>query len=423
MLSIVRRSLVLSISSAAALSIFAFAAGCQKTAEIGHYEIPHVARPETTAPDSSAPDRMLAAVVPHGKAAWFFKLAGPAETVGKYADAFQTFVHSVSFSDGDDAKPKWTLPSGWEAKEGGADLRYATITIPEKPPLELTVSTLPWGQDVGMDEMGLDAALQDVLKNVNRWRVQLTLAPLEVDELADNIHLAKTSAGEVLFVDFKGTLKPGGMQPPFAGGPASAGEIAGDSKPSEQTGERSLPAGHPPISGQPLPPGHPPMLAQNSEASPAGATTDSAADENLPFTYKLPDDWKQSKKPPFAVAAFGLEKDSQKIEVTATPLGKGAGGMLSNVNRWRSQLKLPEVDEDGLKTIIKPYKLDGKEAHMVQLVGPEATNPRMAITVVFADHDDATWFFRMRGDADLVKAEQPDFEKFIESVKFKAGEK
>ncbi len=365
-------------------------AGCQKSAQVGHYQVPKEESAASTAPDESSagPDRMVAAIVPHAGAAWFFKLAGPADAVGKYADAFDALVKSVTFPDSADAKPQWTLPASWKQTSGGADLRFATLTISEKPPLEVTVTTLPWSPEHDLDLL---------LSNLNRWRGQMTLKPLDAVDLADQIHSIKLAAADAFLVDFRGTQKAGGMQPPFAAANASE---AGD--------KSSLPAGHPQVAEQKT------EIAQADQNSGAAKADQS----QIPFAFAAPNSWTASKLLPFAVAAFTAQKDSGEVQITISPLA-GAGGMLSNVNRWRAQLKLSEVSEDEVNSLVKPYQVDGQAAQMVQLVGPEAASPRQAITVVMFDRGDATWFLRMRGNADLVNAEQPNFEKFVGSIKFR----
>ena len=191
------------------------AAGCQKSAQIGHYQVPKEGPSASakTAAATAGPDRMVAAIVPHAGVAWFFKLAGPAEAVSKHAEAFETLVKSVTFTESVEGNPQWTLPAGWKQESGGADLRFATITIPDKPPLEITVTTLPWSDDHDLEQ---------VLSNLNRWHGQMTLAPLDTADLADQIRWVKLSDGEAIVVDYHGTLKAGGMQPPFA---AAAGAM------------------------------------------------------------------------------------------------------------------------------------------------------------------------------------------------------
>ena len=370
-----------------ALLVLLGMAGCQKPAQIGHYQVP---AEESTARTNSneqpaGPDRMLAAIVPHAGAAWFFKLAGPAGAVAKHAESFNTLIQSVSFTD-DEAKPKWTLPQGWKQTAGGADLRFATLTVSEKPPLEVTITTLPWSTERDLEQL---------LSNLNRWRAQMSQAPLDTADLADTIHSVKLADSEAILVDFPGTLKPGGMQPPMAAAAKDAMKPAANEK-------ASLPAGHPPITDQPK------------------STEVAQADQSqLPFTFDVPKDWAASKPPQFALAAFTAKKDSQEVQITISPLGRGVAGILEHVNRWREQIKLPKISEDELNSVVKPYQVDGKPAQMVQVVGPEAASPRLAITVVMFDLGDATWFFRMRGDSALVSDQQANFEKFVGSVKFR----
>ncbi len=267
-------------------------AGCQKSAQIGHYQVPKESA-ASAAPDESTagPDRMVAAVVPHANAAWFFKLAGPADAVGKYADAFDALVKSVTFADSADAKPQWTLPAGWKQSSGGADMRFATLTISEKPPLEVTVTTLPWPEDHDLELL---------LSNLNRWRGQMTLKPLDTADLADEIRSIKLAAAEAFLVDFRGTQKAGGMPPPLAAANASE---AGDKSP--------LPAGHPPIDQKM-------EIAQADKTSAAAAADQS----QLPFTFTAPSTWTASKLPPFAVAAFTAKKDSGEVQITISPLAR-----------------------------------------------------------------------------------------------------
>lgn len=377
-----------------ALLILAAVVGCQKSVKIGQYQVPRGESAASAKPEQSAtgPDRMVAAIAPHAGAAWFFKLSGSTDAVGKHSESFETLVKSVVFPESAEGQPQWTLPAGWTQASGGADLRFATITVSEKPPMEITVSTLPWSPERDLEEL---------LSNLNRWRGQLTLRPLDSTDLADQIRWVKLADGEAILVDLHGTLKAGGMQPPIA----AAG----------QPGEKSsLPVGHPPID-------HPPTAKASPEIAQAGKDFEVAPSDQpeLPFTYDVPKDWTAAKLPPFAVAAFTAKKDSQEAQITVSPLGRGAGGLLSNVNRWRAQINLPEISEDELKSAVKPYQVDGQPAQMVQLVGPEAASPRLAITVVMFDRGEATWFLRMRGDAKLVSDEQTNFEKFAGSVKFR----
>ena len=188
-------------------------AGCGKTEQIEHYT---VAKPEPLTPSSDAApaaeqpageptDRTLAAIVPHGEQGWFFKITGPKDAVAEKREAFETFLKSLSF--GEDGKPKWTVPEGWQEQPGGS-IRYATLVIPggEKP-LELTVTALP--KPPGDDE-------NYALANINRWRGQLKLPPIALAQLSAESTSLELDGTRATVVDMVGTAAPGSMgRPPF----------------------------------------------------------------------------------------------------------------------------------------------------------------------------------------------------------------
>ena len=82
---------------------------------------------------------------------------------------FNEFLKSVHFDE--QGKPAWTLPSGWQQRDG-SDIRYATLVLAGDSaagkPLEVSVTVLPKSGD---DE---DYALV----NINRWRGQIGLEPV-----------------------------------------------------------------------------------------------------------------------------------------------------------------------------------------------------------------------------------------------------
>jgi hypothetical protein len=338
---------------------------------------------------------MLAALVPHGEKAWFFKLVGPRDNVDIYADAFRMLVESVKFADDDSAEPQWMLPEGWTPKSGKSEMRFATITLPEASQgLEVSVVPLPW-----MPHQYVNL----LLTNINRWRKQMQLPPVRADELADEFTTRKASENEIVLVDLKGKLKPDSMQPPFA---AAA-------------------------SGAPLPASHPPLKSAGAE-KPAPVANDSkretsavtSNDSNLPFTFSVPADWKSKPAPTFAVAAFATKDDSAPVEVSITPMMGPGGDLLMNINRWRTmQLGLQPIKAEELSSVSQSMEISGKPAQIVRLVADkDAAGPRQAITAALIKTGDATWIFRMKGGAEAVEREQATFEKFLNSIKFRGQE-
>lgn len=84
---------------------------------------------------------------------------------------------------------RWSMPKGWTQTPGGG-MRFATLTPPTSVgKAECSVICLP-GQAGGE------------LANVNRWRGQIGLEPLDEKGIAANRHVVKSHAGPVAVFDF-----------------------------------------------------------------------------------------------------------------------------------------------------------------------------------------------------------------------------
>lgn len=79
----------------------------------------------------------------------------------------------------------WTLPKGWTASQGGG-MRYATL----KPPAAADISVVLLAGSAGGE-----------LANVNRWRNQIGLPPIDEKALATERRIVKTPAGQVSLFD------------------------------------------------------------------------------------------------------------------------------------------------------------------------------------------------------------------------------
>jgi hypothetical protein len=215
------------ITAAAGCGLLLATVGCGQRDTIARYTVP---KPELVDPTlasravgpatSKTEQQTLGLIVPLGETSWFFKLTGEKEAVEPHYEAFVQFVSSIKFSSG--LMPTWTLPDGWQQLPG-SQFRFATIRMPQSSdsakPLEITVSS----------------AGGEVLANVNRWRGQLNLKPINTDELTASSKTLDVDGHQATLVSLVGTGSGGmGGAPfaPFAGGAA-------------------LPPDHPPISKQP----------------------------------------------------------------------------------------------------------------------------------------------------------------------------
>ncbi len=335
-------------------------------------ETPSMPPPATAA--AGQPERLLAAMIRHNDNVWFFKLIGPAELVSKQTDGFRHLIASVHFAG---ENPQWTLPEGWQQK-AASGMRFATITIDAAgKPMELTV--IPLKPNEGEYE-------DYVLANVDRWRQQLGLPPTSKARLFGpgerSGELTKVKLGEgasARLADLSGES-----------GASAASALAGSSP--------NLPAGHAP------------------------ATTGNAGPANrAPLRYETPTGWTPGRVDAMRQAAFEIHQDSKSAEVTVIALSASANDLLANVNRWREQVHLNPVSREELDREVKEFPVGGEKGQYVALVGPPDAQPRETLLGVICTHGDQSWFFKMKGDADLVAQERAHFETFVHSIQFDGG--
>jgi hypothetical protein len=346
-------------------------------------------------------DRMLAAVVPIGEIAWFFKMTGPNTVVADEAETFVTFLRSVHFR-GSPPRPSWELPEGWK-ESGGNGIRYATITLGTgDSSVELTVIPLPT-PDIH------DNAY--VLSNVNRWRGQLGGEPIGLGELGEQTGRLKLDGGVAILVNLAGKLSDS----PMSGAPFASG----------------LPDGHPPVPGGSTSEGT--SSGGGVSGGPAVGSADSgsgsasgdsgtavAADPPAGMSYKVPEDWKAAENDALSAAAFEVGEGDEKVRITLTPAG---GDLLANVNRWRRQVQLPPVTVDELRGQIVELKIEGGKGVYVSLVGPATAKPRETILGAIIDAGGRGWFIKLRGGAEPAAGQEANFKAFLDSLKFGTDDK
>ncbi len=316
------------------------------------------------APKAEAPEKvgLLGVIYPHGDLTWFFKLMGPDSDVTAQAGAVDDFLKSVRFTDQDDRPMEWKLPEGWQpvADAKASPGRYATLRIEakDKPSLDLHIDKFP-GQVGGL------------LANVNRWRGQVGLSPIDADDLD------------------KVTRKE-----EFNGNPATVVRLVGPgSKPGSGAPFMNLPG--------------------------------RAADETA-LHYTKPDGWQASDnlvvKGIRRAALFTASDANGSVEISVTPLPGDAGGLVGNVTRWRGQVGLDPLTEDQMKDFPK-VDVAGASVPLID-TGEGADHQRILGAAV--PHDGQTWFFKMQGPSAAVEKQKTRFNDFLKSVTFgadKGGEK
>ncbi len=329
-------------------------AGCGEQAEISTYSVPK--QIESRLPKER---RMLAAIVPRGSRAWFFKLTGTDAFVAEQDAAFRKFLGTVRFSESS-LRPKWKLPKGWRQlpdnapQNRGTFRRYATLQIQtEQEILEISITTLPWPDNELLRPSYL-------LNNINRWRKQLSLPEIDTESLADHSEQLEVDGETAYFTSFSGL-------------------------PNADSSPRRPPPG--------------PTVEQPKRQ------------EGL--EYDKPENWNKTAGTSFSRAAFEVAEGDKSIQITVSALAAAGGERLPNINRWRGQLGLAEITEDQLKDEMKEIQIDGLPGDYVALIGEQK-----ALFGVIVEQGPYAWFFKLIGDKDLAAREKASFENFVKSVRF-----
>lgn len=164
-----------------------------------------------------------------------------------------------------------------------------------------------------------------------------------------------------------------------------------------------------------LPPGHPSMGAMPGEM-PMGGNAGAELNIGTP-----PPAWKVKPPTPMRLASFEVdgEKGTQ-ADISLILLGGAAGGILDNVNRWQSQLGQPALTAENLAQKTQRRSSPLGEMTVVDLQGlgqgADATKDGR-IVAAMVSNEGMTYFFKMRGNAELVGAQKDEFIKWVGAVR------
>jgi len=311
---------------------------------------------------------------------------------------------------------KWKLPAGWESVAPG-EMRLASFRVNGKDGKQADVSIIQLPGIAGGD-----------LNNVNRWRSQVGQPPVSEADL--------TKAGQAVQI---------------AGQPAQLYDIAGKN-PSSDEKTRILAAilhrddsswffkmvgddelvmeqktafiefleslSFAPATtslASELPPSHPPIDA--SGAAPVPSPSAGSADEGRP-KWQVPAGWQETSAGQFLVAKFliaGADKTPTAVNVSKSA-GDG-GGLAANANRWRNQLGLPPLAQAELEKQVKTLEVPGAKEMLVDMSGTDGrTGQASRLVGAILPGPNATWFYKLMGEPQVVAREKDAFVKFVQSA-------
>ena len=166
-----------------------------------------------------------------------------------------------------------------------------------------------------------------------------------------------------------------------------------------------------------MPPGHPNVGGMSSPTT-LGGKTMPEIDPGTPSPQ-----WEVQPPTSMRLASFQVKGDTGAIaDISLVVLNGVAGGVLNNVNRWQTQLGQPDFTAEDLAQKVQHLPSPLGEMAVVDLQGlapgvDASKDGRIVAAIVTSE--DMAFFFKMRGNAELVGAQKAGFLQWVGTVRIK----
>jgi len=132
-----------------------------------------------------------------------------------------------------------------------------------------------------------------------------------------------------------------------------------------------------------------------------------------------PDGWSEQPVSEMRLGSFKVNgPDGTSADVSVVAFPGEAGGLVSNINRWRGQLELPPLEEKQLPETIQQTEIQGAPAFFVDLQTAENSSKPSRILGAVLQRPSHTWFVKMTGSPALLASQRQKFLDFVNSFRF-----
>jgi len=291
----------------------------------------------------------------------------------------------------------WTLPKGWQ-ETGAGQMSVASFSIQGEGNTEAQVTITPLTQLAGRDA-----------EIVNMWREQVGLEALNREEALKQFEKVEVGGEPGNLFQIEG--KPDGQSAPariitaMVHRPDASwfyklsgdGEVVAAQKPVFIEFLKSVRLKEAPMAA--------------SAPVPVDAGADAGPASGFKPNWTVPAQWKEQAAGQMQIARFAVpERSGAKAEVSVSVFPNDTGGTLANVNRWRRQIGLPEVNESELSSLVTPLDPANPGAILVDMT---SSSKKMLGAVV--PRNGSYWFYKLQGDTGAVAPEKEAFVAFAKS--------
>ncbi len=174
----------------------------------------------TSSAQDGSTTQIIGAVLPHEGFSWIFKMSGPASLVSQQKETFIKFLETIRFQA--DAAPQVASQSAGRVPGGNANnFAGSSAGLPEwripdnwhqQPPTAMLLANFQVTGAEGEARMTVSSfpgAVGGLLANVNRWRGEIGLGPVEEGDLTNLVSEADLHGGKATLVDLSGDAAAG----------------------------------------------------------------------------------------------------------------------------------------------------------------------------------------------------------------------
>lgn len=298
----------------------------------------------------------------------------------------------------------YKLPAGWTELESGG-MRAARFSVPGQTggDIDVSVIALP----------GINAGKLDI---VNLWREQVRLPKVSEEDLAgmtERVAIADQQA-ELFDMVSEDPLIQEKHKARILVAMVKDGETSWFMK---MTGEEGSVRAQKPAFLEFLKSLTFDYAAHDERPQVASNAPKRATAAGAKPAWDIPPHWKEVEPTEMLLAKFLVTgKADEKAEVTVSVFPGDVGGPHANINRWRRQLELPELDEQGTKGLVQRLEGGTPESMLVDMSGKTT---RLIAAIVPAGSQ--TWFYKLMGSPAVAEAEKAALVRFIQSAKHANG--
>lgn len=307
------------------------------------------------------------------------------------------------------AHATWTTPSTWQ-ELAPTSIRIGNFLVHGSGDAKAEATIISFPGSVGTE-----------LENVNRWRNELKLPPVDESQIKSEPVTVDSSEGKLY--EFSGAADSTVVVTLPRNGATWFIKMRGDkdvvaeAEPIFRDFLKTIRFGSAAAEAPPAALASAAATSPHGDPSAAAAPADSAP--GLP-KWNLPGNWTEIEPGPMIFKRFTAKDDAGKTAtVTISSFPGDVGGTFANVNRWRAQMSLPPIEADKLDSVIQPLDTAGGKGTLVDFSGTDSrTGQPGRLVAVAVPHGDSTWFYKLFGDGEAVGKQKESFVKFVQSVQY-----